>query len=183
MFKVDHLVDNKIAQNIFAWFCIVFLQFVLMNDGEGDLVDGILSFCFFAGAIYINNLLILPYFNTRRILFFFLFFLNTGVLATITMFLVLDEPTLGKSVNFFGSFILIVVFGISLKMSRDAYVRKQNEKEAELQLLKAQLNPHFLFNTLNNLYGLAVIKSDKLPDLMLQLSVPTGVVYVKVFPH
>ena len=43
-------------------------------------------------------------------------------------------------------------------------------KEAELKLLKAQIHPHFLFNTLNNLYGLALEKSDLAPDLVLRLS-------------
>jgi len=43
-------------------------------------------------------------------------------------------------------------------------------KEAELKLLKAQIHPHFLFNTLNNLYGLALEKSDLTPDLVLRLS-------------
>ncbi len=43
-------------------------------------------------------------------------------------------------------------------------------KEAELKLLKAQIHPHFLFNTLNNLYGLTLEKSDEAPQLVLQLS-------------
>jgi len=43
-------------------------------------------------------------------------------------------------------------------------------KEAELKLLKAQIHPHFLFNTLNNLYGLTLEKSDEAPDLVLRLS-------------
>lgn len=43
-------------------------------------------------------------------------------------------------------------------------------KEAELSLLKAQIHPHFLFNTLNNLYGLTLEKSDMAPDLVLRLS-------------
>ncbi len=43
-------------------------------------------------------------------------------------------------------------------------------KEAELKLLKAQIHPHFLFNTLNNLYGLTLEKSDDAPKLVLQLS-------------
>jgi len=43
-------------------------------------------------------------------------------------------------------------------------------KDAELKLLKAQIHPHFLFNTLNNLYGLALEKSDMAPDLVLRLS-------------
>ena len=40
----------------------------------------------------------------------------------------------------------------------------------ELQLLKNQLNPHFLFNTLNNIYSLTRKKSDQAPDVVLRLS-------------
>jgi len=47
---------------------------------------------------------------------------------------------------------------------------ERQQLETEVQMLRMQLNPHFLFNTLNNLYGLALTKSDHLPDLMLQLS-------------
>ena len=47
----------------------------------------------------------------------------------------------------------------------------QSEKsKTELSLLKSQINPHFLFNTLNNLYGLAVEKSDEAPGVILKLS-------------
>ncbi len=47
----------------------------------------------------------------------------------------------------------------------------QNERaEAELMHLKSQVNPHFFFNTLNNLYGLAREKSDDTPALILKLS-------------
>jgi len=42
--------------------------------------------------------------------------------------------------------------------------------EAELRFLKSQLNPHFLFNTMNNLYALTLKKSDKAPELILRLS-------------
>ncbi|MEM8484067.1 MAG: histidine kinase [Bacteroidota bacterium] len=43
-------------------------------------------------------------------------------------------------------------------------------KEAELQLLKSQIHPHFLFNTLNNLYALALEKSPHVPDVILRIS-------------
>jgi hypothetical protein len=47
----------------------------------------------------------------------------------------------------------------------------QNERtKAELMHLKSQVNPHFFFNTLNNLYGLAREKSDDTPALILKLS-------------
>lgn len=41
---------------------------------------------------------------------------------------------------------------------------------AELSFLKSQVHPHFLFNTLNNLYALTLIKSDKTPEVVLKLS-------------
>ncbi len=47
---------------------------------------------------------------------------------------------------------------------------KAEKGKAELALLKSQINPHFFFNTLNNLYGLTVEKSDQAPEVVLKLS-------------
>ncbi|GGH55885.1 hypothetical protein GCM10007423_63900 [Dyadobacter endophyticus] len=47
---------------------------------------------------------------------------------------------------------------------------KHEKSVAELDLLKQQLNPHFFFNTLNNLYALSLTRSDQTPDSILQLS-------------
>ena len=47
---------------------------------------------------------------------------------------------------------------------------KADKANAELALLKNQVNPHFFFNTLNNLYSLSVNKSDKTPEMILRLS-------------
>ncbi len=48
--------------------------------------------------------------------------------------------------------------------------QKQLKMKLELDNLKAQISPHFLFNTMNNFYGLAVENSNKLPNLMIRLS-------------
>lgn len=51
------------------------------------------------------------------------------------------------------------------------WMRAQQEKvTAELQLLKAQVHPHFLFNTLNNIYSFSLENSPKTPELILKLS-------------
>ncbi|WP_299125451.1 histidine kinase [uncultured Tenacibaculum sp.] len=54
---------------------------------------------------------------------------------------------------------------------RNKFLQTQLQlKEQELKFLKMQIHPHFLFNTLNTLYGFALKKSDDAPDMILKLS-------------
>jgi two-component system, LytTR family, sensor kinase len=55
------------------------------------------------------------------------------------------------------------------KLDNDRLKALLKLKETELKLLRSQLHPHFLFNTLNNIYLLALEKSDKTPDLIIRL--------------
>ena len=79
--------------------------------------------------------------------------------------------------NFFPTGIFsAIVFGIikytyDFRMLKETAQKLRIEKqEAELNYLKSQTNPHFLFNTLNNIYALAKDKSDLAPTSILQLS-------------
>jgi LytS/YehU family sensor histidine kinase len=74
-------------------------------------------------------------------------------------------------------YVFYMFFVPSVKLLKDIYLNQQQQQQLEkdtierdLKLLKGQLSPHLLFNTLNNLYGLALQKSDTLPPLMLRLS-------------
>ncbi|MEO9966137.1 MAG: sensor histidine kinase [Reichenbachiella sp.] len=69
-------------------------------------------------------------------------------------------------------FVSAIYFNIRNKKSKDEeMLRLTNQSlEAEKKFLKSQINPHFLFNTLNNLYSLATVKSDKTADAIQQLS-------------
>jgi sensor histidine kinase YesM len=57
-----------------------------------------------------------------------------------------------------------------LESQRRIAVLEKDKKEAELDTLKGQVNPHFLFNTLNNLYSLAQKKSELTAEMILKLS-------------
>jgi two-component system LytT family sensor kinase len=71
----------------------------------------------------------------------------------------------------------VVGFALAIKLLKNWYI-KQNEAaqvarekiHAELQLLKAQVHPHFLFNTLNNIYSFIINNSPAAPEALNKLS-------------
>ena len=60
--------------------------------------------------------------------------------------------------------------GVSASLEKAHLESELKLKEAELKLLKAQIQPHFLFNTLNSLYALTLERSPDAPEMVLQLS-------------
>ncbi|PPL04326.1 sensor histidine kinase [Parapedobacter indicus] len=64
----------------------------------------------------------------------------------------------------------VVWIALVIKFFRMWYERKQVALQAELNFLKSQIHPHFLFNTLNNLYALTLNQSPKSPEVVLGLS-------------
>lgn len=80
-------------------------------------------------------------------------------------------------VNLTLSSLLIVLFVGMLKFAEDWFELEKKKKEienerltSELRFLKAQINPHFLFNTLNNLYYLAFTQSPNTTEVIAKLS-------------
>lgn len=65
---------------------------------------------------------------------------------------------------------MIVLFKHLLKKQKDFLMAQKEKATAELQLLKAQIHPHFLFNTLNNIYAFSMQRSDKTPGMITKLS-------------
>jgi len=70
------------------------------------------------------------------------------------------------------SLMVPIVFLINDRFKQQQIIDQLHQETltAELNLLKSQINPHFFFNTLNNLYGLAVNKSDLTQDVIYKLS-------------
>jgi len=90
----------------------------------------------------------------------------------------MKDPPLGEwYLNSLSLTVLTFLVITFTKYFKDSFIdqyyeneQKQLKMKLELDNLKAQISPHFLFNTMNNFYGLAVDKSNKLPNLMIKLS-------------
>lgn len=79
--------------------------------------------------------------------------------------------------NSIGDLLFVVGLAVAVKQYRIQQRTKEHERnlnkeklEAELRFLRNQTNPHFLFNTLNNIYALARKKADETPEVILKLS-------------
>ncbi len=70
----------------------------------------------------------------------------------------------------FGAAATVRGFGAFEQKKADEAEANRRRLEAELALLKSQINPHFLLNTLNNLYGIALTEPEKTPDALLKLA-------------
>jgi len=90
------------------------------------------------------------------------------------------EKLFSKEQYFISALIITLFFmmlGYAFRLATNSYQMEQARKtleteklNAELAFLKSQINPHFLFNSLNNIYSLAYQKSDKAPEAILKLS-------------
>jgi len=72
-------------------------------------------------------------------------------------------------ISFVGS-TLIELTHFANKKEKAAISSEKEKLDTELKFLKSQINPHFLFNALNNIYSLTVVKSDKAPGSLMRLS-------------
>ncbi|GHB72953.1 hypothetical protein GCM10007390_28810 [Persicitalea jodogahamensis] len=143
-------------------------------------------FATYATAAFVINYSLLPRFLYQKKHWQFIL----GVVVAITVVILLEElvieriyfpDTRGR--RFLGVFfslwaVLPVITVLSgFKFAWDA-IGKQQEveslkstiRESELKFLKSQINPHFLFNNLNNLYSYAIEFSPKTPEIILKLS-------------
>ncbi len=138
-----------------------------------------------AASFFINYVLLPQFFYRKRYLLFFLFTLISLGGVIVVEELVLERiyfpDTRGRRFNAIFYTLLDVLPIITIlsgfKFAWDA-LNKQQEvdelkaaiQESELQFLKSQINPHFLFNNLNNLYSYTLEQSPKAPAIILELS-------------
>ncbi|MEL1245623.1 sensor histidine kinase [Flavobacterium sp. DGU11] len=142
---------------------------------------------------YTNYFYFIPrlYFSHKRLLFFLAIIacyfiiallpglmLGSGAMPGHVQCLHHGRATLGNGptfVPFFrgGSvfqFLLVFFLSFLMRLNQRLDTMQSEKLKTEVSYLKAQINPHFLFNTLNSLYALALEKSDAAPEAILKLS-------------
>ncbi len=164
-----YVIENERGQIVFdlkPFQVVFFLNYYLVNL--------VISYVFLPRFFYTKKylkfslytlLVLLPMLFIEEYVLDVLFFPNTR------------EPEFLDALSNIGNALPILLFLVGIKFARDAMLR-QNElerlqvmmKESELNFLNSQINPHFLFNNLNNLYSLAVEKADEAPEIILGLS-------------
>lgn len=176
-------LNKRVLLHVLFWmFYVLFFGSIYGKYGNNYkwyLLESLCMLPFVMAATYITIYLILPYYLKKRKLF-----LMVILMVLLIFFVTLGERIFLRKLNslpvtrdsIFGitflylmletNFMLTIAFAI--KIVKKWFIQ-QNEKheiekqilKSELNLLKAQLHPHFLFNTMNNLYALSLEKSTK----------------------
>lgn len=190
----------KILSHTFFWLSSIgFLSLIFYLTSHtinlSLIAKAIITNIGFALGVYINLYVLIPRFLKRKSYIFYIFWLvilltSTSLLIQLLIVYPLRNvlevseqfqslSTDTHSAFFFATFFYVLVSSflkfindwLSMQDLNYKLAKIEKEKlEAELKTLKGQLNPHFLFNSLNNIYSLALTKSDKVPELILKLS-------------
>ena len=180
--------------HLMCWLMLAFIMTMIFQKILGTSAAVLLAVSInllgFAVLIYGHLWYLLPkLFDTKRYLIYFLGITTLIFGTSIIRFWVgwqwsiHYDPSLEVqftpqyfSVMVVGSLFLILIT-IPLRLIEAWFTKKELEQnlrthqlEAELRFLKAQVNPHFLFNALNNIYSLSFTASKKAPEMILKLS-------------
>ncbi len=153
--------------------------FILSNE--------LINLVFFAVLVYFNLYYLIPRYLARHAFWYLGLVLVACAIVTPIRVLVLylkfsaypdwQRTLVSAQLNLYAGSVVVTLLSTVLRVITDWW-RYQQEKQilqtqtiqSELRFLKSQINPHFLFNTLNNLYALTLKKSDKAPEIVLKLS-------------
>jgi two-component system, LytTR family, sensor kinase len=181
--KIDHLV--------FWLIYALFYGFLFpLGDSIGtSFLIGLVILIFHAIVAYFNNDYLIPRLLLPKSYVLYIFSLGLSIISvcfplSIAVHLLImnsELQTLIWSDSFFLFLVVNVLFTVIttmvLKLIKQWYKDqkmtaelRREQLQTELKFLKSQINPHFLFNSLNNLYALTLSKSDSAPEVVLRLS-------------
>jgi hypothetical protein len=181
-------MSTRVKEIVFQILVHIVIFVSLYFDRNNPTIE-LKNFCFFfnyvLAALIVNYILLPKFYYKRNYLLFFIFILIVLVGTILIEEMVLEKifypDTRGSTFQGIFFTLLDIIPGIFMlvgfKFAWDAFHKQQEVEnlksyvqESELNYLKSQINPHFLFNNLNNLYSYAIEKSEKTPKIILELS-------------
>jgi two-component system LytT family sensor kinase len=183
----------RIFWHLFFWLCMISFFMYLSQDDKPFDYEALLVFLVFAAInislFYINYLVYIPLFLDKKryilytsIVFITIILVGFGKYGINILFngyvSVHEHLTFWQFIiGSFFSGLIFVFLSTALKFTTYWLLNERIQRDlenqrltAELAFLKSQINPHFLFNSLNSIYSLAYQRSETTPDAILKLS-------------
>jgi len=191
-------VSHSIFWVVIYFFYAYFLGYGSSNTEYVNLFSGFLMPVTMLISYFLIYYLIPNYLLTKRYKHFILYIVYTFIISVYIIILSIlygliysegykevDTAPLTKTLPFIVLgvfFVVMIMVSLSLIMHNYKSIVKYENlrseilqtqlqlKEQELKFLKMQIHPHFLFNSLNTIYGFSLKKSDDAPEMILKLS-------------
>ena len=191
--------NNRILAHFLFWLVYVLFSIISVNSTLDDYTRSfsfvISTLPVKAMAVYFSLYFIIPRFlDTKKYITLGLFFVISGIVfgylnrLSLHVYYVptyqLDYPYdeypfthIGKAIRNAFTVFTVVFAAVTIKLIKRNYQQEKEQQElakerldAELKFLKGQIHPHFLFNTLNNLYSITLQDSPRASEVVLKLS-------------
>lgn len=179
--------ENKVLLHLLFGLIVLatlFMAVYFYTNGEGDFRITAYSSLLFLLCIYTGRYVCIQWFRRNSL---GLLALHTVIAITslLTIWWLVHKYLLGHpyvdwielSASIGPFFMMGLVIGMLLKLISTTLQKQVQEanmaaeqKKTELDLLQSRLSPHFLFNTLNNMYSISVVQQERIPGLILKLS-------------
>ncbi|GGK40974.1 MULTISPECIES: sensor histidine kinase [Flavobacteriaceae] len=192
------VIGHSIFWLVIYYFYAYFLGYGSSNTKYVNLFSGFLMPATILISYFLIYYLIPNFLLTKKYKYFILYSIYTFIISVYVIILSIlygliysegykevETVPLTKTLPFIVLgvyFVVLIVVSLSLVMHNyNSIVNNENLKnkilqtqlqikDQELRFLKAQIHPHFLFNSLNTIYGFALKKKDEAPEMILKLS-------------
>jgi two-component system, LytTR family, sensor kinase len=190
LFRLMQWVQKPWVIHMVFWLLVFTMMLMAGPDNDistMEVIRKLINLAFYMLVVYINLGYLIPRFLSQKNFMTYVLLLLAMVavftpIKVLLLYITYDEVDPREFLIMNQQYIFIFLFLIAsgstvIKIISDWQRHQRDRKDletqrmqSEIKFLKSQINPHFLFNTLNSLYALTLKKSDKAPEIVIKLS-------------